>query len=62
VSEERKATAVFDYFDSIMGTPPSHDCPIAFAQLDLPRLQSNQLYDRFTKEEVWAVIIKGFAT
>jgi hypothetical protein len=38
VSEERKVAVVFDYFDSIMGMPPGYDCPIAFAQLDLPRL------------------------
>jgi hypothetical protein len=56
VSEDHKAAAVFDYFDSIMGTPPAHDCSIAFVHLDLPQLQLNHLYDRFTEEEVWAVI------
>jgi hypothetical protein len=38
VSEDHKAATVFDYFDSIMGTPPAHDCSIAFAHLDLPQL------------------------
>jgi hypothetical protein len=56
VSEDRKVTAVFDYFDTIMGTPPARDCSIAFAHLDLPQLQLNHLCDRFTNQEVWTVI------
>jgi hypothetical protein len=38
VSEDHKVATVFDYFDSIMGTPPAHDCSIAFVHMDLPQL------------------------
>jgi hypothetical protein len=51
VDEDRKVVAVFDYYDSIMGTPPDRDCSILFEQLDLPHLDLHHLYDCFTEAE-----------
>jgi hypothetical protein len=47
---------VFDYFNSIIGTPPVWDCSIAFVELDLPQLQLSHLCERFTEAKVWEVI------
>jgi hypothetical protein len=52
VCEDRKVAVIIEYFDSILGMPPTRDCSIGFDQLGLPHLQLHQLYDRFTKEEV----------
>jgi hypothetical protein len=49
VDEDREVVAVFDYYDSIMGTPPDRDCSISFEHLDLPHLDLHHLYDRFTE-------------
>jgi hypothetical protein len=47
VAEDNKA-AIYDYFDSIMGTTPSRSCSIAFDNLDLPRLELGHLCAHFT--------------
>jgi hypothetical protein len=57
VGEESKATMVFEFFDSIMGSAPTWSCSISLRHLDLLQLELGRLTDCFTEVEVWAAII-----
>jgi hypothetical protein len=54
-SEEDKAEVAFQIFDGFLGTPAVRCNSITLEELGLPRLQLNELGDRFT-EEVWNMI------
>jgi hypothetical protein len=56
VTEDNKATGIYDYFGSIMGTAPSRSCSTAFDDLDLPHLELGRMCAHFMEAEVWAVI------
>jgi hypothetical protein len=56
LSEERKAEAIFCYFDDVLGTSPICSNTVNLDLLDLPYLDSSGLGDRFSEGEVWAVI------
>jgi hypothetical protein len=56
VSEEVKAQAFFNFFDEVLGTPPLRNCSVNMEILGLPTVNLSQLNERFTEEEVWAVI------
>jgi hypothetical protein len=51
-----KADVAFQFYDNLMGTPATQTNSIALEELGLPRLQLDELGNRFTKEEVWKVI------
>jgi hypothetical protein len=56
ISEESKVMAAYDFFDRLMGTPATRVNSINLEELDLPRLELNELGNRFTEEEGWNVI------
>jgi hypothetical protein len=56
VSKDRKAEAIHNFYDGIMGTPPNHACTICLEHLDIPWVELSALSDRFTEAEVWSVI------
>jgi hypothetical protein len=56
ISEESKVMAAYDFFDGLMGTPTTQVNSINLEELDLPRLELNELGNRFTEEEVWNMI------
>jgi hypothetical protein len=51
-----KADVAFQFYDNLVGTPATQTNSIALEELGLPRLQLDELGNRFTKEEVWKVI------
>jgi hypothetical protein len=56
VAEQSKAQAFLQFFDEVLGTPPSKSCSMDFQTLGLPQINLSSLGDRFTKDEVWTVI------
>jgi hypothetical protein len=56
VTEDSKAQAFFEFFDTVMGTLLSWRCAINLNHLGLLCLVLSQLGERFTKEELWAII------
>jgi hypothetical protein len=56
VSEDAKASVMFDFFKNVLGTPPEHTNVMNLDVLDPPRVQQGNLVDRFTEEEVWHTI------
>jgi hypothetical protein len=56
VSEEAKAEAALDFFESILATPPSRAHIIKLDRLDLHCMDLSDICEHFTEEEVWSVI------
>jgi hypothetical protein len=56
VAEESKAQAFFDFFDDVLGTPPTRACSVDFQTLGLPTCNLSDLDERFTEAEIWDVI------
>jgi hypothetical protein len=56
MSEADKAAAIFDFFNEVLATSPSHWCRLKLEALELPSLDLSTLGTRFTEEEVWNVI------
>jgi hypothetical protein len=56
LTEDRKADAIFRYFDEVLGSSPIILNSINLDLLDLPRVDPSRLGARFTEDEVWAVI------
>jgi hypothetical protein len=47
---------VFDFFNTVLWTPPTRSNSISLEHLDLPCLDLSHLEERFTEVEVWNVI------
>jgi hypothetical protein len=56
VAEHSKAQAFLQFFDEVLGMPPSKSCSVNFQSLGLPHVNLLRSGDRFTEEEVWAII------
>jgi hypothetical protein len=56
LSEERKSEAVLNFFDSMLGTPPTLLTLIQLDQLELLRANWAALAKWFSEEEVWSMI------
>jgi hypothetical protein len=56
VDESRKAEALFDFFDDVLGTLSQRHREINLDLLDLPPLNLSTLSERFTEQEVLSVI------
>jgi hypothetical protein len=56
VDESRKAEALFDFFDDVLGTLSQRHREINLDLLDLPTLNLSTLSERFTEQEVLSVI------
>jgi hypothetical protein len=56
VDESRKAEALFDFFDDVLGTLSQRHREINLDLLDLPQLNLSTLSERFTEQEVLSVI------
>lgn len=54
--EDTKADAAFQYFDAIMGSPPTRLCSVDLEQIGIPSVDMAGLDDRFTEAEIWNVI------
>jgi hypothetical protein len=50
------AQAIHDYFDMMMGTPPSRPNRINLPFLNLPQVELTGMSGRFTEDEVWSII------
>jgi hypothetical protein len=55
IAEDDKAAAIFDFFNEVLVSPPSHSCHMKFEALGMSSLDLFALGGRFTEEEVWSV-------
>jgi hypothetical protein len=55
-TEQGKAAALFEFYDSLMGVPAQRTMSINLDILGLPWLDLSSLADRFTEDEVLSVI------
>jgi hypothetical protein len=59
VTKESKAEVASDFFNNVLATPPSRVNAISLHNLDFTHLDLTPLWERFTEEEVWAMISVG---
>jgi hypothetical protein len=56
MSEEAKASVLWDFLKNVFGTGPKRANMINLDAFDLPHVQHEGLVDHFTKEELWNTI------